>query len=73
MILNSNDIIVGATIFSNAASEIIHTLTLAIEQQLTIHNLSSMIFANPSLSEPISDLINEPLQQALYSLHRNID
>src|SRR5690554_4720762 len=73
MIINKNDIIEGATVFSSAASEIIHTLSIAIDHKLSIHDLSSMVFAHPSLSEPISDLVNEPLHQAVHSLYRNID
>jgi len=51
-------LILGASMVGPLASEIIGILTLAIKNKLTIKELSSTIFAHPTLSEAISQAVN---------------
>ena len=50
--------ILGAAIIGNEATEIIHEFLVAINANLTIDDLSKMIFAHPTLSETILDLVS---------------
>jgi len=50
--------ILGAAIIGNEATEIIHEFLVAINAELTIDDLSKMIFAHPTLSETILDLVS---------------
>lgn len=69
IVTDQDERIVGATVFSKSASEIIHIFSLAIDQKLSLKDVSSMVFAHPSLSEPIHDCVNEPFSMALHSLN----
>jgi len=50
--------ILGAAIIGNEATEIIHEFLVAINAELSIDDLSKMIFAHPTLSETILDLVS---------------
>jgi dihydrolipoamide dehydrogenase len=50
-------VILGAAIVGNDATELIHEFLVAINANLTIEDLSKMIFAHPTLSESVLDLV----------------
>ena len=50
--------ILGASIIGNDATELIHEFLVAINANLTIEDLSKMIFAHPTLSESILDTVS---------------
>ena len=70
LIVNQDQYPIGATVFSIDAAEIINVLTLAILNKIPLKECATMIFAHPSLSEPLKDVFNEPFNQAVYSLHK---
>ena len=47
--------IVGAQIFGAQAGELIHIIALAMKHQMTLADLTEMIFAHPTLSEVIKE------------------
>lgn len=53
----SNGVILGAAIIGNDSTELIHEFVIAINANLCIDDLSKMIFAHPTLSESILDLV----------------
>ncbi len=52
-----NNLIFGAHIISKEASSILHTLLLAMQQQISIDKLKEICFAHPTYSEGIFDAI----------------
>lgn len=52
-----NDKILGAGIIGNDATEIIHEFLVAINANLTMKDLSKMIFAHPTLSESVLEAV----------------
>ena len=50
--------ILGAAIIGNEATELIHQFLIAINTNQTVDDLSKMIFAHPTLSETILDLVS---------------
>ncbi len=50
--------ILGAAIIGNDATELIHQFLIAINANLTMDDLSKMIFAHPTLSEAVLDLVS---------------
>ncbi len=70
LIIDKNQIPIGATVFSIEAAEIINVITLAILNKVPLKECSNIIFAHPSFSEPLKDVFNEPLDQAVYSLYK---
>jgi dihydrolipoamide dehydrogenase len=54
--INTN-IILGASIIGNEATEIIHQFLIIINTKQTMGDISKMIFAHPTLSEGILDLM----------------
>ena len=50
--------ILGAAIVGNDATELIHEFLVAINASLTMDDMSKMIFAHPTLSESILDLVS---------------
>ncbi len=54
----NSDIILGASIIGNDATELIHQFLILINSKTTIKNISTMIFAHPTLSESTTDLID---------------
>lgn len=50
--------ILGAGIIGNDATELIHEFLVAINGNLTINDLSKMIFAHPTLSESILEAVS---------------
>ena len=52
------DEILGAGIIGNDATELIHEFLVAINSKLTMKDLSKMIFAHPTLSESILEVVS---------------
>lgn len=50
--------ILGASIIGNEATELIHQFLIAINAELCLSDLEKMIFAHPTLSESILDLVS---------------
>ncbi len=50
------EVILGAAIIGNDATELIHQFLIAINKQVTLGELGEMIFAHPTLSELIGEL-----------------
>ncbi len=59
IVCDENDIIRGAQIVGGSATEIIHTMALAVSMKLTLKQVNSMIFAHPTMSEIIKEAINK--------------
>lgn len=55
---SNRGLILGAAIIGNDATELIHEFLVAINANLTIEDLSKMIFAHPTLSESILDALD---------------
>jgi dihydrolipoamide dehydrogenase len=51
-------LILGASIIGNDATELIHEFLIAINANMTCEDLSKMIFAHPTLSEAVLDLVS---------------
>jgi len=51
-------LILGAAIIGNDATELIHQFLIAINTNMTCEDLSKMIFAHPTLSEAVLDLVS---------------
>jgi dihydrolipoamide dehydrogenase len=51
-----SEVILGAAIIGNDATELIHQFLIAINKQVTLGELGEMIFAHPTLSEVIGEL-----------------
>lgn len=58
IIHESDGKILGAAIIGNDATELIHEFLIAINANLTLKDLEKMIFAHPTLSETILDLVS---------------
>ena len=54
-----DNLIYGAHIVSKEASSMIHTVLLAIQNQITINDLQKTCFAHPTYSEGIADLLSK--------------
>ena len=50
--------ILGASIIGNDATELIHQFLIIINSKVTLNDLEKMIFAHPTLSESILDLLH---------------
>ena len=53
-----SDKVLGAGIIGNEATEIIHEFLVAINANLTMKDLSKMIFAHPTISESVLDAVH---------------
>lgn len=51
------DTILGASIIGNDATELIHQLIIAINAKVTTKQLSEMVFAHPTLSESLWEMV----------------
>ncbi|MBP7796330.1 MAG: dihydrolipoyl dehydrogenase [Elusimicrobiales bacterium] len=58
IVIDSNERIIGAQIVGGPATEIIHTLALAIKFNMKADDLRSIIFAHPTMSEIIMETLN---------------
>ncbi|NLH39003.1 MAG: dihydrolipoyl dehydrogenase [Elusimicrobia bacterium] len=58
ILLDNNERIVGAQIVGGPATEIIHTIALAIKFNMKADDLRSIIFAHPTMSEIIMETLN---------------
>ncbi len=56
IIENGSDRIIGSTLYGTESSELINTITLAINQQIPAHTLRQAIYTHPSMSEVFNDL-----------------
>jgi dihydrolipoamide dehydrogenase len=59
--LDENNCILGASIISHYAAELINLFSLAIKNHLTLENLAKLTFIHPTLSEIIPLLLKEKL------------
>ncbi|MFK5882640.1 MAG: dihydrolipoyl dehydrogenase [Sulfurospirillum sp.] len=53
----NSGVILGGAIIGQEATELIHLLLIAVNQSLTIDNLKDMVFAHPTLSESIGEML----------------
>ena len=53
-----SDIIIGGAIIGHDATELIHQILIAIEKKTTTKELSNMVFAHPTLSESLWEMVN---------------
>jgi len=51
LVLDSDGIIIGASMIGNPASEIIPALAIAVERRLTCKDLSKVVFPHPTVAE----------------------
>lgn len=58
LVFDENDIIKGAQILGANATEIIHTLSVAIKHKLKLKELNSVVYAHPTMSEIIMEALN---------------
>jgi len=49
--------VIGATIVGAHASEMIHSIAMAVHQGMTVSDLRSFVFLHPSVSESIGDIV----------------
>ncbi len=68
ILTNEHHVILGATIFSTSASEMIPYITQAIVTKQTVHSLEDVIFPHPTLSEAMEDAFGDVLGLAIHSL-----
>lgn len=66
IVRRDNDEIVGGAIVGNMASELIHTLTLAIQKKLTLRDLSEIIYPHPTYSEAIGEVAHLGLGKPIH-------
>ena len=52
-------IILGGAIIGQEATEIIHQILICVNQKLTIYDLKEMIFAHPTLSESLWEMVEK--------------
>lgn len=57
MVDPEKDTILGASIIGNDATELIHQLVIAINAKVTTKQLSKMVFAHPTLSESLWEMV----------------
>lgn len=57
LIEKESDVILGTAMVGNDATELIHQLLIAINAKLTCKDLSKMIFAHPTLSESLWEMV----------------
>lgn len=68
ILTDENHVILGSTIFSASASEMIPYITQAIVTKQTVHSLEDVIFPHPTLSEAMEDAFGDVLGLAIHSL-----
>jgi len=68
ILTDENHVILGSTIFSTSASEMIPYITQAIVTKQTVHSLEDVIFPHPTLSEAMEDAFGDVLGLAIHSL-----
>ena len=61
LIINQNKELVGASLLGNEAGEMINLLTLIINQKVTAHELSQMIFAFPGITSGLLSAVKMAL------------
>ena len=61
LIINQNKELVGASLLGNEAGEMINLLTLMINQKVTAHELSQMIFAFPGTTSGLLSTVKMAL------------
>lgn len=54
LLLDENDVVLGAGVISNIAAELISTLAICVQQKLKLSDLKQLIFIHPTLSEIIT-------------------
>ncbi len=54
----SNGVVLGGAIVGNDATELIHTLLVAINSKQTLEEIKDMVFAHPTLSEALWEILN---------------
>lgn len=59
MLFDENDVLIGAQILGGPATEIIHTLSLAIKFKMRAEDINSIIYAHPTMSEIIMEALNK--------------
>ena len=57
IIADKDDFLLGASIIGPKASELIHVLTLALNNRMKLAQVRDTIFAHPTISEAISDAL----------------
>ncbi len=50
-------VILGGAIIGQEATELIHEILICVNQKLTIYDLKEMIFAHPTLSESLWEMV----------------
>ncbi|MGC8867377.1 MAG: dihydrolipoyl dehydrogenase, partial [Elusimicrobiales bacterium] len=58
IIIDENETVIGSQILGGPATEIIHTLAVAVKNKLKLKELKSIIYAHPTMSEIIMEAIN---------------
>ncbi len=66
---DSEERILGAQILSPHASEIVMEVTLAIHNELKLHDLSSAIHIHPTISEAVMEAALKANGEALHMLN----
>jgi len=64
----STELVLGAQIVGEEASELISEITLAIEMGATIYDLIDTIHAHPTLSEIVLEASEAAIEQAIHVL-----
>lgn len=59
ILFDENDTIVGAQILGGPATEIIHTLAIALKFKMKSKDINSIIYAHPTMSEIIMEALNK--------------
>lgn len=59
MLFDENDTLVGAQILGAQATEIIHTLALAVRFKMKAKDINSIIYAHPTMSEIIMEALSK--------------
>jgi dihydrolipoamide dehydrogenase len=62
--------ILGASILSERASDIINIFTLAISKKMTISDLESIIYPHPTFGEGIKEALEDTDKKAIHLLYR---
>ena len=62
MILDANDILIGAAIIGNPGSEMIFGLAMAITRKLTCAEIAKVVFPHPTVGEVFRDAILEQVK-----------
>lgn len=70
VISDSNNIVIGASLMCDRASDIVSIFTNAINNKSTIDSLTDTIYPHPSFSESIVEALEDTSKQALHVIYR---